>query len=290
MEMPDLKVIDVHTQVFVENLLNRSVRLDILATDSTGRKINVEIQRSDKGAGRKRARYNSSMMDANLLKKGDDFNTLAETYVIFITENDVLKQGKPLYQIERCILGTGERFNDGSHILYVNGAYRDDTPIGKLMHDFSCTNPADMYYGLLADRVRFFKESKEGVAIMCKAMEDMRNQTLREGMKAVALRMLQAGKYALEEIADISGLPLDEVKQTKQHKQLYRRAGNLETDSRLFLSAQARGFCLYDTKIQLKQGIRHFRYADVLISPSAALCGRQRGVLHLSSEVGIHSA
>lgn len=67
---PDLEVLDVHTQVFVENLLNRSVRLDILATDSTGAKFNVEVQRSDKGAGRKRARYNSSMMDANLLKKG----------------------------------------------------------------------------------------------------------------------------------------------------------------------------------------------------------------------------
>ncbi|MCI8728135.1 MAG: nuclease, partial [Hungatella sp.] len=70
LEKPDLKVLDVRTQVFVENLLNRSVRLDILATDSTGAKLNVEVQRSDKGAGRKRARYNSSMMDANLLKKG----------------------------------------------------------------------------------------------------------------------------------------------------------------------------------------------------------------------------
>ena len=60
MEMPDLEVVDARTQVFVENLLNRSVRLDVLATDSAGRKINVEIQRSDKGAGRKRTRYNSS--------------------------------------------------------------------------------------------------------------------------------------------------------------------------------------------------------------------------------------
>jgi len=110
------------------------------------------------------------------------------------------------------ILATGERFEDGTHIMYVNGAYRDETPIGKLMHDFSCTDPADMYYGILADRVRFFKESKEGVAIMCKAMEDIRNQTLREGMMEVAHRMLAAGKYALEEIAEISGLSLDEVK------------------------------------------------------------------------------
>ena len=44
LEIPDLEVVDVRTQVFVENLLNRSVRLDVLATDSTGRKINVEIQ------------------------------------------------------------------------------------------------------------------------------------------------------------------------------------------------------------------------------------------------------
>ena len=80
------------------------------------------------------------------------------------------------------------------------------------MHDFSCTDPADMYYGELADRVRFFKESKEGVAIMCRVMEDMRNQTLKEGMKEVARRMLMAGRYALEEISEISGLSLDEVK------------------------------------------------------------------------------
>ncbi len=218
LEKPDLKVLDVRTQVFVENLLNRSVRLDILATDSTGAKLNVEVQRSDKGAGRKRARYNSSMMDANLLKKGEDFDKLPETWVIFITENDVMGKGLPLYPIERCFLGTGERFEDGSHILYVNGAYRSDTPIGKLMHDFSCTDAADMYYGTLADRVRFFKESKEGIEIMCRAMEDMRNQTLKEGAINSAKRMLADGILTLEKIAEYAGLPLDEVKKLKAER------------------------------------------------------------------------
>ena len=215
LEKPDLKVMDVRTQVFVENLLNRSVRLDILATDSTGAKLNVEVQRSDKGAGRKRARYNSSMMDANLLKKGEDFDILPETWVIFITENDIRGKGLPLYPIERCFLGTGERFEDGSHILYVNGAYRGDTPIGKLMHDFSCTDAADMYYGTLADRVRFFKESKEGIEIMCRAMEDMRNQTLKEGMINVAKKMLEDGTITLEKIAEFVGLSVDEVRKLK---------------------------------------------------------------------------
>ena len=222
LEKPDLKVLDVRTQVFVENLLNRSVRFDILSTDSTGAKINVEIQRADKGAGRKRARYNSSMMDATLLKKGDDFDNLPETWVVFITENDVIGKGLPLYPVERCFLGTGERFEDGSHILYVNGAYRGDTPIGKLMHDFSCTNAADMYYTTLADRVRFFKESKEGILIMCKVMEDMRKESLQEGIKEGAIntakRMLADGILTLEKIAEYAGLPLDEVKKLKTER------------------------------------------------------------------------
>ncbi len=215
LEKSDLKVLDVRTQVFVENLLNHSVRLDILATDSTGAKLNVEVQRSDNGAGRKRARYNSSMMDANLLKKGEDFDKLPETWVIFITENDVMGKGLPLYPIERCFLGTGERFEDGSHILYVNGAYRGDTPIGKLMHDFSCTDATDMYYGTLANRVKFFKESKEGIEIMCQAMEDMRNQTLKEGMINVTKKMLEDGTITLEKIAEFVGLSVDEVRKLK---------------------------------------------------------------------------
>ena len=82
----------------------------------------------------------------------------------------MIGKGLPLYRIERCILETDELFDDGSHILYVNGAYRDDTPLGKLMHDFSCTQPSDMNYGILAERARYFKESKEGRNVLSMSM------------------------------------------------------------------------------------------------------------------------
>ena len=64
----------------------------------------------------------------------------------------------------------------------------------------------------MAERVKFFKENKEGVAIMCQTMEDMRNQAMREGAKEVAYRMLAAGRYSLEEIAGMTEFTLDEVK------------------------------------------------------------------------------
>ncbi len=88
----------------------------------------------------------------------------------------VLEKGKPIYHINRVIEETGESFGDGSHIIYVNGAYRDDTPLGKLMHDFSCSNPGNMNYKVLAEQTRYFKEDKEGLESMCKVVEDMINE------------------------------------------------------------------------------------------------------------------
>jgi len=63
----------------------------------------VEIQRSDYGAGVKRARYNSSQIDANVTEPGEQYEALNESYVIFITENDVLGKGLPIYHIERMV-------------------------------------------------------------------------------------------------------------------------------------------------------------------------------------------
>ena len=212
MDKPDLIVKKAQTQYSLKNLQGRSVRLDVYAEDSENKKYNVEVQRTDRGAGARRARYNSSLIDANTILPGADVDELPETYVIFITENDVLRKGKPIYHINRVIEETGESFDDGSHIIYVNGAYRDDTPLGKLMHDFSCSNPADMNYKILAERTRYFKEDKEGLESMCKVVEDMINEEVRESNIEIAMRMLEDGKLSVEEVAKYFGLSEEEVK------------------------------------------------------------------------------
>ena len=180
----DLKVTSVSSQYVIKNLQGRSVRLDILAVDRQNQVYNIEIQRDDKGAGVKRARYNSSLIDANVTEPGEQYQNLNETYVVFITENDVLGENIPIYHVDRIVRETGKMFNDQSHIIYVNSQRKDETALGKLMHDFTCTNAKDMYYEVLADRVHYFKEDEKGVAIMCKAMEDMRNEAAREAEKS----------------------------------------------------------------------------------------------------------
>ncbi len=177
----DLIVKNVRPQYEIKNLGGRSVRLDIFAEDHAGQVYNVEVQRKDHGAVQKRARYNSSLIDAHITDPGDDYNKLGEVYVIFITEHDVLKAGRPIYHIDRTIEETGEKFNDGSHIIYVNSLIQDETELGQLMHDFFCTDPDDMNYKILSDRVRYFKESEKGVKTMCKIMEELREEGYNEG-------------------------------------------------------------------------------------------------------------
>lgn len=41
-------------------------------------------------------------------------------------------------------------FDDGEHILYVNGEYRSSSEIGKPTHDFFCINANVMHLGLMA--------------------------------------------------------------------------------------------------------------------------------------------
>lgn len=217
--MKDLTVVDLATQKdFKRLVVARSICLDAYATDSKGKKYDVEVQRSDYGAGKHRARYHSSSMDVENLDAGQEFDELPDTYTIFITEHDVFSQGKAFYPIERVNMSTNELFNDGEHILYVNGQFRDDSDIGKLMHDFFCWNPDDMNFDLLKETARYYKENPEGVEIMCRAFEETRNEGAMRRAISIAEKMIARGKYTLEEIAEDTQLPLEKVQELADFK------------------------------------------------------------------------
>ena len=240
----DLKVVKSQTEYPIKSLQGRGVRFDVFARDSKGKEYDIEIQRENDGAEPKRARYNSALMDANALKAGEDFGKLRDTYVIFITENDVMGDGQDAYSYLRMEEHSAKRLHDGTHIIYVNGATRSESDIGKLMHDFLCRNAAEMYFDILKRQVSQFKNSDEGRHIMCKAVEEFaekiaerraalakaegeargvergkaegiaegKREGKRENMLATAKRMLKDGILALKDIARYTGLSLAQVK------------------------------------------------------------------------------
>lgn len=215
----DLKVLEVVGQREYKNPMSggRSITIDIYAVDGDGKVYDVEVQRASAGADAHRARFHSSMIDTKMLKAKQDFKEIHDSYVIFITANDVMGAGLSLYHVDRVVKETGAYFGDGSHIIYVNGSYKDDNdPVGKLMHDFRCVNSVDMFYPELAKQVKYFKETEGGQKIMCQIFEDLAEKRAEEARieekKAFALRMIARGKLTVEEIAEDADLPIEVVR------------------------------------------------------------------------------
>lgn len=211
----DLKVLEVIAQREYKNPMSggRSITIDIYAKDRDDKVYDVEVQRASVGADVHRARFHSSMIDTKMLKAGQEFNEIHDSYVIFITASDVMGAGRSLYHIDRVIKETGAYFGDGSHIIYVNGSYKDDSdPVGKLMHDFRCLSSVDMFYPILAKQLKYFKETEGGQDIMCQVFEDLAEKRVTEEKKEFARRLIARGKQTVEEIAEDADLPIEVVR------------------------------------------------------------------------------
>ena len=181
---PDLRIIKSASQADLKGMPgSRSLCLDVFASDSDGRIYDIEVQRDMSGADPRRARYHSSAMDVAVLKSGEEFSQLPDSYVIFITERDSHGRGMPIYMVRRIMLDDGSEFPDGSYIVYANGEYRDGSDIGKLMHDFSCSDPDEMLIPAIAERTRHLKTNDREVRTMCEQMEKIKAEGMKEGIK-----------------------------------------------------------------------------------------------------------
>ena len=197
-----LKLKEQRLQKRLPNLHGRALVLDCLCTDEKGLLYNIEVQNSSAGATPKRARYHAALMDTHTLKKGEKFSKLPESYVIFITDKDVLGEGEQLYQIERVIRKSGSLFQDGSHILYFNTAIQRDNTLGKLARDFKEANPKEIQSEVLSHRVASLKEGKldrEGEKKMNVLLEKYRKKAVEEGIeKGIEKGLAQGIQQGLE--------------------------------------------------------------------------------------------
>ena len=260
---PFLVVQNITVQKIISNIGGREIKLDFYCEQigddgKVIKRINVEIQRQSGGAIPKRARFHSSSLDSASLKENDPFKALTENYVIFFAEKDIFKQKQAYYNIQRYIEFTDEKgnikhlkpFNDGSHIIYINGKYKDTTSdLGKIIHDFHCVKTDEMLCEELRKPAEYFKNQKKGDNKMYKDIDifdlltdeskekimkelkeakaeakkdglaEGRAEGRAEGKKAgiaeallkSAKRMIKKGIYSLEEIAENLDLPLNEV-------------------------------------------------------------------------------
>ena len=216
----DLVVKEVRTQYRISKITSHDAVLDVLAEDGEKRIYNIEIQKSEAVDHARRTRFYGAMIDSEYLVKGKDYNQLPEVHILYISETDLWKAGKTMYEVEKRFKGTEIAYEDGIHVTYVNAEIEDGTEVSQLMKYFKTTDPEDMSQGELSKRIHFLKCEEGGLKVMCEMSEKWIEEGRAEGRaegeekkaREVVFSLADRGMSA-ENIADIVKMNIAIVKQ-----------------------------------------------------------------------------
>ena len=216
----DLVVKEVRTQYRISKINSHDAVLDVLAEDGEKRIYNIEIQKSEAVDHARRTRFYGAMIDSEYLVKGKDYDQLPEVHILYISETDLWKAGKTMYEVEKRFKGTEITYEDGIHVTYVNAEIEDGTEVSQLMKYFKTTDPEDMSQGELSKRIHFLKCEEGGLKVMCEMSEKWIEEGRAEGRaegeerkaKEVVFSLADRGMSA-ENIADIVKMNIAIVEQ-----------------------------------------------------------------------------
>ena len=110
----------------------KGVRLDIYAEDENHTHYNVEMQMKKKTALGKRSRYYHSQMVMEALASGEDYETLPDTFVIFVCDFDPFGEHLYCYTFgNECRENKNAKLDDGSYTIFLStkGENEEEVPV-----------------------------------------------------------------------------------------------------------------------------------------------------------------
>ena len=213
---------------------SHGVRFDVYTRDDN-RIFDIEVQTTDKKDLPKRARYYQSMMDIDNLQTGDDYDTIKDSYVVFLCLNDIFKKGLPVYSFENiCKEDAGIKLEDRTYKIFFNAQKCDIMPTDEQQAFFRFLQgrnaETDFTRRLATEvirakhnaqwRMQFMtweqsikEEAQYRAEIIAK---DMAKDIAKDMTKDTARRLLASKKLSVEEIAEITQLSTAEVQQLQQ--------------------------------------------------------------------------
>ena len=208
MNRPDLVVKNVKTQYTISKIDSHDARLDVLAeitaVDSNNRLVMIEIQRRDTIDHARRTRFYGAMVDSTYLEKGKTYSELPDVYIFYISETDIWKGGKTVYEVTKTL--NGQAYDDGIHIAYVNAAINDGSAIASLMQYFKSCDPTDDSQGELSKRVQELKSDKEG-EFMCELTQKWYNDGEKMGRAKDIIKIMDNLKVSIDSAMQTIEIP-----------------------------------------------------------------------------------
>ncbi len=187
--LPDLKIDHIEYPELQKNIRQdidaKSVRLDVYVKDEKAVVYDIEMQVSDTKELPKRSRYYQSMIDLQLIDKGQYYNELNRSYVIFICPFDAFGKGRHIYTFENICKEDGSiSMGDEAVKIFLNakGTMDDVSKELKAFLDYIAgKKPVDSYVEKLEEAVKEAKKNREWRhEYMTLLMRDQENQKIGE--------------------------------------------------------------------------------------------------------------
>ncbi len=201
----------------------KGIRMDVYVLDDAKTVYNIEMQiRMPEGTSLyKRTRYYQSMIDADLLAAGADYDDLNKTIIIFICPFDPFGKGRCIYTFcSICVEDKTLELADGATKIFLNskGTKNDVNESIKAFLDYvngkSNNDPLVMAIDKAIEKIK--RENEKRVSYMTLAMKMMeeRKEGFKEGKaKGLALSIANVMKnmgVSLEQAMDVLQIPADE--------------------------------------------------------------------------------
>ena len=231
-ELLQIKIADI-SYPEVERTLDvyydsRGIRLDIIVADDKNTHYNLEMQVKnpvDSLSGEyllpKRTRYYQAMMDVDSLQKGQDFDKLPPTFVIFICVFDLFKEAQRVYTFKKqCLEKPGLALDDQATVVFLNtlgtnGSVSKDLQsfCDYINNNIVTSEFTDEIAKTIVD-VKYDKKARKEYMLYEIRMKDLRNEALAEGKVNIAKNLLRMG-LSVAEVAEGTELPVSEIEKIK---------------------------------------------------------------------------
>lgn len=215
---------------------SKGIRLDVYVKDEKDTVYNIEMQirRLEGDALFKRARYYQSMMDADLLAAGADYDELNKTIIIFICPFDPFGEGRYIYTFENlCMENKDLELRDGAtkiflntkgtigdiadtikaFLRYVDGVVTDNSLVQEIEEEIRKVKLEEgERVNYMTFAMKMMEERKEGRA---EGRAEGRREGRREGRKegqrdervAILRRLVMQSQIPVEQALEMIGIP-----------------------------------------------------------------------------------
>ncbi|MDU3181762.1 MAG: Rpn family recombination-promoting nuclease/putative transposase [Lachnospiraceae bacterium] len=220
-------------KIFKNTYDGKSIRLDVYVKDEKHSVYDIEMQTSDTYELPKRTRYYHSMIDRGQLTTGKSYNSLTESYVIFICTFDLFKKGIAKYSFESiCSEYKDIYLEDGRHTIFINaGGVTDNRKLKEFLEylrNGTVTNSPLIQE--LDDAVKYAsmnskwrKEYEMLIAREQDLIEEGRKAGLTEGLAKGLTKGLAEGYRALFRLVNNGNITLENALNSVKDKEDFQK-------------------------------------------------------------------